>query len=261
MKKTGKLLFSFGLLLGFLSIFSLSNKKTVAVSAATQTHRRVYAYLMGDWTDDVMYIHYWGGASGTDWNNSPQMTQVVNDYWTGLFYYDIPVDATTLLVKKISGAPSINSDQSEDINVSSLFTANNFYAAGVGGWVNDGAKRVVTFADTLGGNSGQVANVLAHTDSCSDSFASGYNAWPQLDDLFITPSTLDGSTVVNDLFGRATTISDKVAMLQSQYTANGGSSRGFYSEAESNTTAMLAIGGIGVATIGGYALLKKKRFI
>lgn len=54
-------------------------------------------------------------------------------------------------------------------------------------------------------------------DSCSSSYAGGYNAWPQLNDLFISPSTLDGSTVVPDNFGDDTTIADKTAYLEAKY--------------------------------------------
>lgn len=260
MKRTIKGFATLALLAGIFGFATLKQKE-VKVSAGVQTHRRVYAYLEGDWSSEEMYIHYWGGTSGTDWYNSPKMVRVVDDYWKGLWYYDVPVDVTTFLVKNKSGDVSKSSDQSVDISIADLFLANDYKVAAVKAWVNDGSKRLVGFANDAPGNSGQVAAILAQIDSCSDSYANGYNAWPQLNDLFVAPSTLDGSTTVNDAFGGATTISNKVAMLQSQYTNNGGNSRSLTSEPTSNQAGIIAIGGLSVLTLGGYALLKKKKFI
>jgi hypothetical protein len=262
MKGTIKGLATLALLTGVFGFATLKQKEVkVSAGVGVQTHRRVYAYLEGDWSSPDMYIHYFGGASGTDWNNSPKMVRVLSDYWHGLWYYDVPVDVTAFVVKNTSGSVNKLSDQSVDISIADLFLDNDYKVAAVKAWVNDGAKRLVGFADNAPGNNGQVAEILAHIDSCSDSYASGYNAWPQLNDLFVAPSTLDGDTIVNDKFGEATTISNKVAMLQSQYTNNGGNNRGFASESISNKAGILAIGGLSVLALGGYALLKKKQFI
>ena len=62
-------------------------------------------------------------------------------------------------------------------------------------------------------NGNELAQVLSHIQSCSSSYASGYNAWPQLNDLFVTPSTFTGNETVNDNVP-PTTINNKVAMLE-----------------------------------------------
>lgn len=215
-------LLSLGLVcaLGVLGSIRFASKGFETNAVTVQTERRIYAYLQGDWTDDRMFIYYFGGSgyTGPEWTACPEMTQVINDYWTGMFYYDIPVNATTFCVKKVSGNVSKLSDQSVDIQVSDLFVGSNYKAAAIGAWVDDLAKRTFTAADTAGGNDGQIAAILNNINSCTSSYASGYNAWPQINDLFILPSTLNGATVVTDNFGPDTTITDKCNYLQTRYT-------------------------------------------
>jgi len=207
-------LFSVGLIANSFRLLSDSKAATV------QTDRRVYVYLEGDWTVADMFIHYWGTGDGTTYDTAVQMTKVVSDYWQGLYYFDIAMDVTGFLVRKASGAFTKNSDQSEDILVADLLVGTNYKAVAVKAWVANTAKRAVEIVDTAPGNSGQVAAILNHIDSCSTSYAGGYNAWPQLNDLFISPSTLDGTTVVTDNFGSDTTIAEKTAYLQTKYAAD-----------------------------------------
>jgi hypothetical protein len=187
-------------------------------AATVQTDRRIYVYLEGAWDNaGHMYIYYWGGAEGTTWLSCPEMTNVVSDYWQGLFYYDIPMDVTGFLVKDLTGDVIKLSNQSADILVADLFVETDYKVATVKGWVADENKRVVGTADNAPMSSLQAAAVLNNVNSCSSSYASGYNSWPQLNDLFISSSTLDGSTVVPDNFGGDTTIAEKTAFLQTKY--------------------------------------------
>jgi len=204
--------------LGILGSMRLANRGFETNAATVQTNQRVYVYLEGGWDTDRMFIHYWGGASGSTWASCPEMTQVVGDYWTGLFYFDLSMDTTTFCVKNVTGDVSINSNQSVNILVSDLLVAGNYKAVAIGAWVANGTNRTATIVDNCPGNSGQIANVLAHINSCSSSYASGYNAWPQLNDLFISPSTLNLSETVLDQFGENTTIGDKKAWLETKYT-------------------------------------------
>ena len=205
-------LFSVGLIANSFRLLSDSKAATV------QTDRRVYVYLEGAWDNaGHMFIHYWGGASGTNWSSCPEMTNVVSDYWQGLFYYDIPMDVTGFLVKDLTGDVIKLSNQSADILVADLFVETDYKVATVKGWVADENKRVVGTADNAPMSSLQAAAVLNNINSCSSSYAGGYNSWPQLDDLFISSSTLDGSTDVPDNFGGDTTIAEKTAFLQTKY--------------------------------------------
>ena len=230
-------------------------------AATTQTDLRIYAYLEGAWDNNGhMFIHYLGGTSGTNWNSCPEMTKVVSDYWQGLFYYDVPIDTTTFLVKDSTGNVSKSSNQSVDITIASLRDGSNYKVAAVKSWVSDGAKREVTIADNAPGNSGQIAAILNHINSCSASYSVGYNAWPQLNDLFISPSSLDGNTVVIDNFGPETTISAKTAYLQARYTDDQASA-GYTTHIENSSMlpVILIISLMGITSIAGFYLLSRKR--
>lgn len=205
-------LFSVGLIANSMSLLSNSQ------AATEQTNRRLYVYLEGAWDNaGHMYIHYWGGATGTTWESCPEMTNVVSDYWQGLFFYDVPVDVTDFLVKDSSGNVSKSSNQSANMSVADLLVEGDYKVATVKSWVSDGASRLTGVADNAPMSSLQAVAVLNNINSCSSSYASGYNSWPQLDDLFISPSTLEGSTVVPDNFGDSTTIAEKIAYLQAKY--------------------------------------------
>ena len=190
-------------------------------AATVQQDRRIYVYLEGAWDNaGHMYIHYWGGATGTTWESCPEMTNVVSDYWQGLFFYDVPVDVTDFLVKDSSGNVSKSSNQSANMSVADLLVEGDYKVATVKSWVSDGASRLTGVADNAPMSSLQAVAVLNNINSCSSSYASGYNSWPQLDDLFISPSTLEGSTVVPDNFGDSTTIAEKNAYLEAKYLAD-----------------------------------------
>jgi hypothetical protein len=205
--------------LGVLGSMRLANRGFETNAATVQTERRLYVYLVGGWDGTDMYIHYWGGegVTGTTWSNCPQMTRVVSDYWQGLYFYDVPVNTESFLVKNATGDVLKTSNQSDNMLIASLFVSSNYLALAVSAWVSDGTKRAVSTADTLGISSLQIVAVLNNINSCDSSYAEGYNAWPQLNDLFITPSTFDGSTVVPDNYGPDTTITGKCTYLQARY--------------------------------------------
>ena len=94
-----------------------------------------------------MFIYYWGGASGTNWASCPEMTNVVSDYWQGLFYYDVPADVTSFLVKDSTGNVSKASNQSADIAISDYFWMATTKQLFVKAWVVDGNKRGCWCAD------------------------------------------------------------------------------------------------------------------
>ena len=83
-----------------------------------------------------------------------------------------------------------------------------------------------------------------------------------LNDLFISPSTLVGSTVVTDNFGGDTTITNKTAWLQAKYSLDGGSSsQRIFDTPQNNVMAVAIIGVLGVSAIAGYYFLKTKKAI
>lgn len=229
-------------------------------AAAVQTHRRVYVVLEGDWQGGVesdMYIHYWGGAVGTDWNNCPKMDKVVSDYSQGLFFYDVPIDTTTFMVKRYAGGVA-DWEKTVDIPISSLFLGTDFKAAAI---PYGTTPRSAKFYDNLPSNSGQTAAVLAAINSCSTCYAGGCNAWPQLDDLFISCSTLDYNTTVYDRFGANTTIANKVAWLQTKYNIDQASPVLIFNEEKRYFAVSLTLGAIGLTLIGALYLTHRRKTV
>ncbi|MBM3909391.1 MAG: hypothetical protein FJ352_01295 [Firmicutes bacterium] len=190
---------------------------------AAADDKRIYVYLEGGWdAGDQMYIYYWGGSTSNTFDTASPMTQVINDYWQGMFYYDVPVDTTNFLVKdRASGNGNKNSNQSVDISMSSIFLTGptNYKAVAISAWLgSDGTKRNATTVDNLGLSNSDVVALLNKIDTCSSSTANGFNAYPQIDDLFFTTNTFTGSTTVDDDFGGATTITDKKNRLSENYS-------------------------------------------
>ena len=163
-------------------------------AAASLNKLRVYAYLMGDWTDDKMFVSYWGPGFEVSFTNAVEMTQAVNDYYQGLFFYDLPDNTTGLLLRRSSGAFTKTSDQSDDITFSDLFTT-DYKLVAVGAWTADGTKRTATLVNGAGMEASKFTGVLTHLDSCSPSQASGYNSYLQIRRLFVVET--DGSPIVS----------------------------------------------------------------
>jgi hypothetical protein len=196
-----------------LSVGTPKRTPGIDIDAATpQTHRRIYAFTKDDWAQSGnVFIHYWGGKVGTTWASCPQMTMVLNDYHRGMYYYDVPIDVTHFSIKNATGNATI---QSDNISIASVFPPGDFKIAQSWGpgshYPEDNAPM----------SSAQLAAVLNHIDSCSSCYAGGYNAWPQLNNLFVQPSTYETSEIVTDNFGPSTTIGDKIAWLEASYNAD-----------------------------------------
>ena len=261
MKKFTKVLAVLALLTGFIGVAS-TQKDTVEVEAATtQTHRRIYAWTKDSWTyNGNVYIYYWGGVSN-DFNSPDQMTLVVNDHYNGLYYFDIPIGATHFLLK--DAYLGDGSNKTADVTVANLFTTTDYLILET--W---GGGSSLFLQTTVSLNNGQVQAILSKIDSCSNSYASGYNAWPQLDDLFITPNEGNlgfSGTYLNELSpynNVQPTIGQKIAYLESSYTLDQSSSARLVAQnPSSNTLAVFTIGLIGVSSIAGYYFLKTKKII
>ncbi len=143
------------------------------------------------------------------------MTKVLDDYFQGLYYYDVPVSHTHIKIHELVDSTKA-SDSSEEALIAHTYAGNNYKAIKVNPWVNDNEPRKIYYWDTVPCNSGQLAAILSHIESCESSYSSGYNAYPQLMDLFVDPSTFDGNTQVNDK-EVPTTITNKLNMLEKMY--------------------------------------------
>ena len=214
------LLILFGVLVNPLRLNN-QNLQSPIDTFASDSNKRIYAYLKGGWDGgNNMYIVYWGGSSSNTFETAAQMTKVISNYWEGLYIYDVPNDTTNFLVRNRSGAYAGEKNQSVDISISSLFisgTPDNFKALEVGAWVADDQKRTATFVDNLGLSTSDVVLLLNKINTCSTSTSFGFNAYPQINDLFFTTNTFTGSTTVDDDFGESTTIDHKKQRLLENY--------------------------------------------
>lgn len=215
------------LIISFSTILNFSLTNNTIVNAA-QTHRRIYVFTKSNWDNGVnygwnddgeVYIHYWGGAVGTVYASAPKLTEAVNDYNNGLYFIDIPIDVTSFLLKNSAGGnPSI---QTSDISISILFEESegvtNYKVLETWG---GGGSYYAQDQLQLNVNRFQIAAVLNNIDTCSTSFAGGFNSFPQLTDLFINPNSNLAdfySTEVTDNFGESTTIQDKIDRIEENF--------------------------------------------
>ncbi len=252
--------------LGIGATVSSVSPMSEAEAATTQTERRVYALLEQSWGDGTfkVYVHHNSATSPVIWGTNPAMERALTDYYEGLYFYDVPIDATEIIFLAWTGETESSgkqSDRSVTVTISNLFNS-NYKAVRIGSWVADANKRTITEHDTLPSNSGQAAGVLNHINSCSTSYAGGYNAWPQLNDLFITPSTLNGATVVSDNFGDETTIDAKTAYLEARYNADQASSAQNVLapiDDKNRITITVLFSIIGLSLVGGLYFYSRKK--
>lgn len=233
---------------------------------------RIYAIMKDDWAYSSaknMYIHV--NAPGWEYNDSPQMNMILNDYYEGLFYYDVPSDFNVIVLKGVSGSTRYDY-QTVDINKSDVYSPNNDFNLGVykviylEGTYSYGGKRNVSFGYAPC-SSAQAAEILKHEyiDSCSTSRANGYNAYPQLKKLFFDCSTWDDNTIVdneNEIY--QTTLGELKAALATRYFANVSNNSKLFSVKEENFETTITVASIiSLSTIGlvGFVLFKRKSHI
>lgn len=269
MKMINKVLATVGLVVALGTATVVTNKThELPVTAATeQTHRRVYAFLQygKGWDSSDIYIHYWNDPENpmTDWNNSPKMNLAVGDYHLGLFYYDVPVEATDLLFKDWAGVPSKKSNQTADVVIADLFTAPNYLVAQIEGWVADVTPRAVTPTTAPMSSEQFAGGILSRIDSCSTSYASGFNAYPQLKAAFYDASEIDDNVTFDEnVGGKATglTIGTKMAMLEANYNADQGiAGLNPYALPATFDKGLIIFMGIGLLSLTGFYIFKKTR--
>jgi hypothetical protein len=190
---------------------------------ATATDHRLYVVIKNAWFNNTnMYIWH-DGTGGPAFDNAPEMTRILDDYYEDLYFYDVPVSATKFIVKRISGAINSSNFWQQTVDITIRYETPTVYY--VKDNTGDNTKSQYDYWNTAAMNSGQLAAVLSRIDTCSPSYSSGFNAWPQLNTLFVSPSTYTGSTIVNDQLNypsdpqrESTTITNKINRLTENYT-------------------------------------------
>jgi hypothetical protein len=190
---------------------------------ATATDHRLYVVIKNSWFNNTnMYIWH-DGTGGAAFDNAPAMTRILDDYYEDLYFFDVPVSATKFIVKRIPGAISTGNFWQQTVDITIRYATPTVYF--VKDNTGDNTKSQFDYWNTAPMNSGQLAAVLSWIDTCSASYSSGFNAWPQLNTLFVSPSAYTGSTPVNDHLNypsdpqrESTTITNKVNRLTENYT-------------------------------------------
>ncbi len=279
MKKNVALLTLLALSVGAFGILQKHKEADIKTLAATpKTDIRVYVVRKWEgenrWQfwEEKMYIHYWGGSSGSDYATAPEMVKVLDDYHHGLYYYDVPANTTHFMVSAFQNEGN-NNLKSKNLELSEVLDkqSNNempflYDWNGVDG---GGGNRVFGF-EKAGMSTSQLAKVLGHIDSCSSSYASGYNAYPQINNLFLSNSQYDPNTTIAE--GHADpgyaegggvpvlpTIGAKLDYMKYRYNEDQGIGSGL--NVDNNTsglTATIIIGAIGITTLAGYYFITKK---
>jgi hypothetical protein len=245
------------------TLSSLSPSSEVEAATA-QTNRRLYVYTKDGWNQDTPYIYYWGGGvASPNYNAAPAMTEVVNDWWNGLFYFDLPVAATNYLLK--NAAYGDGTVKTNDLNVADAFPPNDYKI--VETWGGGGSVYAQPSLSNM--DAGQFAAILSKIDSCSYSYASGVNAYPQINDLFYTNAdkTYHYNTDVPDQKNLANesinvTITDKYNFISARYN-NQDLASAIFTGSNTNNESRLAIiiltSLVGLSTITGFYFLSRKR--
>ncbi|MGI6644347.1 MAG: hypothetical protein ACOX28_01060 [Bacilli bacterium] len=257
-----------GIILSFTALFASNPSKDISVQAEEPTRattRRIYAVLRENWwhNQKKMYIHYWGGSDGSNWDNCPQMTLAVNDYWNGVYYFDVPSDTTHCLFKANPGGGG-NNDQSKNLQLSNIFGSLQRVA-----WVerdpgNWDGNRNVGIGEASMSDMQFAGGILSRIDTCSNSYADGYNSYKQLMDCFVNCSNIPDSTIVYEVNGNETTVGEKLEAMRKlsegiYYSSNAPILNASLIDINRNRHFILIFGGIGLASLAGYLVFKRKR--
>jgi hypothetical protein len=228
----------------FLTNFQSINKyKLDNVFALGDNMRRIYVYpenaLTKDgWDNGFLYIHYWGGSSSSTYSSAPEMIRAIDDYYLGLFYYDIPNDSTNFMIASYRNTLK-DWEKTIDVSLNSSndflgFKIINVYVAG----------KLDVFQESISMSAANFTGILYHINSCGTGYASGYNSYEYLIRTFIkkedgtnimgtTEQALFTTTYFNDInegesFSLSpdvrstnnTSIYQKLSVLQRQFNAN-----------------------------------------
>lgn len=212
--------------------------ENVVVDFATATiTRRFYFVINGynsswDTSSQEIYIHLWNGGVGTLDNEvwSAKASKMYNDYGNdkqGLWYIDVTAKGVgnTLYAQLKRQGGSDAWSYSSGVQLPSLADKTHDVI-----WLNNEAQdgnRKATVG-TAGGKSGEVASFVNFVTTCSDSYANGYNAYPQLNANFFIPSAGEISaygdgTYVEDKDDEQHnyTLTHKINELEKQYNKKG----------------------------------------
>ena len=174
---------------------------------------------------DTLLFHYWGGSVSTDWDNRPKMNFIGSSqtadsgFEYGLYYYDVPADTTWMLIDNTSTSGAISNERTIDISLN-YGSEMSFFLVKDGGYGKYATYETGVFINSSL-SSQQLAEVLSHKniDTCSQSTASGYNAYNQIYKIFLEYNEYDMNTVVDKDTEYEATLEDIISAMQARSAA------------------------------------------
>lgn len=260
MKKGTRGLLIIGLLAVIFGLTGLTKNRTVE-SKAAYGNETVRVYLdkkyaiengLGWWQTDETWIHIWDGQ-----NTYKKMTKMSNY----LFYYDVPGSVWTNFTDNSRGIEMYVYDRSSPQNqtdfTGGVYLKNNEYNYFIVKTANGGAKQET---DKKNYEVEQVVTAI-HGLSCSSMAMTVEMAVYQYNNLRPKGKTeiqtwkINGDPNEVTMYQRLVYLANyhNVPLSGVRYTAS--------DESKKDYMAIFTIGTLGFVTIGGYALLKKKKMI
>ncbi len=176
------------------------------------------------------FIHAWQNK-GSESRTGVRLIRAFDDVEKGVFYADIPASLDRLLFKTISteGDWSNTLHQTEDQilpplgSTGDVFYLHQGHTGGV--WKQNCAKGTLSFKNYWNGNM-KLSWLMGFYDTCSDSSAYGYMAYPQIMADFIDPwsdaplsETVSLGSGDKGYNGKLPTIQEKLDAMRLKYEA------------------------------------------
>ncbi len=188
-------IFLIGIFLNLFGFNLVNNQIPKELNANSEDSRRLYVWIENamdkdGWGDEEIFIYYSGpGVTSPTWSSRPQMNLILGAFEQGIFYYDVPAATTSFEISAWIGESGngyfVNEWQKSDIVT--LGAGNRFKTFKLIDSYNGGSHsgRPGMYEDTLQMSSTQFVNVINKIDSCSASYASGYNHFKDLLRIFL----------------------------------------------------------------------------
>ena len=179
--------------------------------ASANITRRVYFYIDGVWSDSgtawqgYNYVLHYTLDSGTNWLWSGDAKSFYGDYYQGLYYVDISgVGVGASFTAQVKSSCSDSSYcYTRELTIPSL--ADKTYDVIHVESGNDGyGHRQASLSQAGAAEIYKIVSFLNFMNTCDDSYAFGYNAYPQFKANFLDPANAAaaiasyGSTSISD---------------------------------------------------------------
>lgn len=174
------------------------------------------SYKDGDTTYAGFKVHAWQDGVGNEVDLP--LVQCHPYYWSGSFFCDIPATSTHVIFFQGNWA-----DKTDDLKLPTYGSEDVWYLS-QNGRTSSGNRDCS--AGTMAMSTGEFQHLMGLYDTCSDSQANGYMAYPQIMVNFVTPSnSADLTKVVSSgagekgYEGKLPTLQEKLDAMRLKYEA------------------------------------------